>query len=86
MTTVNIADGKRDFSRLIQQSIESSEEIIVTRRGRPMAVIISYDQFQQLRRADGYRRIIEARQRFAAQGIQAEDVYAAAKADLEKRP
>lgn len=86
MTTINIAEGKRDFSRLIQQSVETSEEIIVTRRGKPMAVIISYEQFQQMRRQEGYRRIMQARQRFAAEGVRATDVYETTKADLEGRP
>ncbi|MFQ5441598.1 MAG: type II toxin-antitoxin system Phd/YefM family antitoxin, partial [Thermodesulfobacteriota bacterium] len=38
--TVTIADGKRDFSRLITEAAEKNEDIVVTKRGKPMAVII----------------------------------------------
>lgn len=66
MTKVNIVQGKRDFSRLIQLSNESDGEIIVTRRGIPVAVLISYDHYQRLNRLEGYRRILQTRKRFTA--------------------
>ena len=56
MTKVNIVQGKRDFSRLFQLSNESDGEIIVTRKGIPVAVLISYDHYQRLNRLEGYRR------------------------------
>ncbi len=50
MTTINIAEGKRDFSRLIRERVEKQEEVIVTRRGTPVAVLISYDAYRRLKR------------------------------------
>ncbi|MFZ1200949.1 MAG: type II toxin-antitoxin system Phd/YefM family antitoxin, partial [Desulfobacterales bacterium] len=75
MTNVNIVQGKRDFSRLIQMSNETDSEIIVTRRGAPVAVLISYDHYQRLKRVEGYRRILQARERFTSEGIRADEVY-----------
>jgi prevent-host-death family protein len=43
-TTVSIAEGKKGFSRLIQDASEKNEEIIVTKRGKPVAVIIAYNE------------------------------------------
>jgi prevent-host-death family protein len=86
MTTISIAEGKKDFSRLVQQTIQNNEEIVITRRGKPMAVLISHDQFQRLRKLEGYRRIIQARERFVSKGIRADEVYAESKELLEKRP
>ncbi|MBI4830106.1 MAG: type II toxin-antitoxin system Phd/YefM family antitoxin [Candidatus Lindowbacteria bacterium] len=37
--TVSVAEGKRDFSSLIREAVEKNEDIIVTKRGKPMAVI-----------------------------------------------
>jgi prevent-host-death family protein len=85
MTTISIAEGKRDFSRLIQRTVQSNEEIVITRRGKPMAVIISHDQFQRLRKLEGYRRVMQARERFISKGIRADKVYRESKALLEKR-
>jgi len=86
MTKVNIVQGKRDFSRLIQLSNESDGEIIVTRRGIPVAVLISYDHYQRLKRLEGYRRILQTRKRFTAEGIRANEVYKESRRLLEDRP
>ena len=86
MTKVNIAQGKRDFSRLIQLSNESDGEIIVTRRGTPVVVLISYDQYRRLKRLEGYRRILQARGRFASAGVRADEVYKESRRQLEEQP
>jgi prevent-host-death family protein len=39
-TTVSIAEGKKGFSRLIHDTEEKRKNTIVTRRGKPVAVII----------------------------------------------
>ena len=49
-TTVTIAEGKRDFSRLIKEAAEKNEDIVVTKRGKPMAVIVSYDEYRHSRK------------------------------------
>lgn len=86
MTTINIAQGKRDFSRLIQQSNDADEEIIVTRRGTPVAVLISYSHYQRLKRQEGYRRILSAREHFVAEGVRADEIYKESRKQLEERP
>ncbi|MCF8051232.1 MAG: type II toxin-antitoxin system Phd/YefM family antitoxin [Desulfobacterales bacterium] len=85
MTTINIAEGKLDFSRLIRESVEKEDEVIVTRRGTPVAVLISYDAYKRLKREEGYRRIMRARNRFTAGNIKAEDVYAESKEQLKTK-
>ena len=86
MTTINVAQGKRDFSRLIQLSNKNDEEIVVTRRGTPVAVLISYDHYQRLKRLEGYRRILRARERFVSEGVRADEVYAQSRRQLKERP
>lgn len=86
MTTVNIAEGKRDFSRLIRRSHGAGEEVIVTRRGTPVAVLISYEQYQRLKRLEGYRRIFRAREHFVAEGIRADEIYRESRKELRGRP
>lgn len=86
MTNVTIAEGKKNFSRLITTSMEKKEEILVTRRGRPVAVIIPYEQYQHSRKMEGYKKIMEARERFLKTGIKARSIFKESKKQLADRP
>ena len=85
-TTVSIAEGKKSFSRLIQDAFEKKEEIVVTKRGKPVAAIIPYEEYQHSKRVEGYRKIMEARKVFLRTGILADDVFEESRKELEKRP
>jgi len=85
-TTVSIAEGKKGFSRLVREAFEKKKEIIITKRGKPLAVILPYDEYQKSRRFEGYRKIMAARDLFAETGIKASDVYRESRKQLEERP
>ncbi len=84
-TTVNVAEGKKGFSRLIQDAFQKKEEIIITKRGKPVAVIVPYDEYQHSKKAEGYRKIMEARDAFLKTGISAGEIYKESRKQLEKR-
>ncbi len=83
--TVSIAEGKRGFSRLIEEASKTKENIVVTRRGKPVAVIVPYDEYQHSRRIEGYRKIIEAREIFMKTGLSADKVFKESRKQLEKK-
>ncbi len=85
-TTVSIAEGKKGFSRLIQDALGKKENIIITKRKKPVAVIVPYDEYQRSRRLEGYKKILESREAFSRTGLWAEGVYKESKKQLEKRP
>ena len=85
-TTVSIAEGKKAFSRLIQEASEKKDRIIVTKRNKPVAVIVSYDDYHRSLRLEGYKKIMEAREAFTKEGLQAIEVYKESKKQLERRP
>ncbi len=85
-TTVSIAEGKKGFSRLIHDTVEKRENTIVTRRGKPVAVIIPYDEYERNARREGYQNIMEAREAFLKAGIIADDVYRESRTQLEEKP
>lgn len=85
-TTVSIAEGKKGFSRLIQDASEKKDRIIVTKRRKPVAVIVPYDEYQRSMRLEGYKKILEARETFSKGGLQASEVYKESKKQLEGRP
>ena len=83
--TVTIAEGKKEFSRLIKEATEKKENIVVTRRGKPMAVIISYEEYQHSRKVGAYQKILDSREAFVKAGISADEVYRKSRKELEKR-
>jgi prevent-host-death family protein len=85
-TTVSIAEGKKGFSRLIQDASEKKEEIIVTKRGKPVAVIMAYDEHLHSRKLEGYRMIMEGRETFLRSGLRADAIYRESRKQLEKKP
>lgn len=85
-TTVSIAEGKKGFSRLIQETSEKKDRIIVTKRRKPVAVIVPYDEYQRTLRLEGYQKIMEARETFSKGGLKASEVYKESKKQLEERP
>jgi len=83
-TTVSVAEGKKGFSRFIQNALEKREEIIITKRGKPVAVIVPYEEYQRSKKIEGYRKIMEAREAFLKAKVRAEEVFRESKRQLEK--
>jgi prevent-host-death family protein len=84
-TTVSVAEGKKSFSRLIQDALERNDEFIVTKRGKPVAAIVSYEDYLRSRRKEGLRKIMEARAEFLKSGVSAGEAYRESKKQIEKR-
>jgi prevent-host-death family protein len=84
-STVSIAEGKKGFSRLIEDTRKNKEEIIVTKRGKPIAVIVPFEEYQRSKRVEGFRKILEAREVFLKVGLKADDVVRESRKQLEKR-
>ena len=84
-TTVSIAEGKKGFSRLIQGALDKKEKVIITKRQKPVAVIIPYDEYQRSQQFEGYKKIMEVRGAFLKAGVKAKDVYKESKKQLEDR-
>jgi prevent-host-death family protein len=85
-TSVSVAEGKKGFSRLIKDALEKKEEIVVTKRGIPVAVILPYEEYQHAKRIGGYKKIIETREVFLKANISADEVFKESKKQLERRP
>lgn len=83
--SVSVAEGKKGLSRLIKDAVEKKEEIVVTKRGKPVAVILSYEEYQRSKRIEGYKKIMEARAAFLKANIPAEEIYGESRRQLEKR-
>jgi len=85
-TTVSIAEGKKGLSGLVRAAEEKNREFILTRRGKPVAALISYGDYLASRKEEARRRIMEARAAFEKAGVKACEIHAESKRQLHKRP
>jgi len=85
MLKVNITEGKRDFTKIIQSLEKRGKEIIVTKRGEPVAVIISYEQFKSLKRLSDWVNMVEIAEKMKRKGLKAKDLYETSRKELEER-
>jgi prevent-host-death family protein len=83
--SVGIAEGKRDLSRLIKTANAKKLDIVLTNRGKPVAVLVPYPEYRRSRRAESYQRVMEARNVFVSAGVRADEVYRETKSQLEKK-
>jgi prevent-host-death family protein len=82
---ISIAEGKKRFSSLVGDAVEEKKEFIVTKRGKPVAVIVPYDEYKQAKRLEGYKKILDAREVFAKSGVLSDEVFKDSRKQLEKK-
>jgi prevent-host-death family protein len=84
--TISIAEGKKRFSSLVSDALEEKKEFVITKRGKPVAVIVPYDEYKQAKRLEGYKKILDVREAFAKSGVSADEVFKESREQLEKKP
>lgn len=83
---VSFSEAKRHFNSLIEEIYKNKEKTVVTKRGKPVVVIVPYDEYKHSKRVEGVRKIMEARAAFLKAGVEAEEIYKESKKQLEKKP
>jgi antitoxin YefM len=48
MVTTSLADVRRRFSYYVQSAASTHERVVITKRGRPVAVLMSIDDLESL--------------------------------------
>jgi len=46
MNTISVSEAKMKLSALVESVKETDEEIVITKNGRPVAVLVSPDEFE----------------------------------------
>jgi prevent-host-death family protein len=78
---VSIVEAKSGFSRLIKHARE--EPVIITRRGRPEAVILPFAQYERLRRLAAYSSMVRLSRELEDVDVTATELYRASRCELE---
>lgn len=81
----SIAEGKKNFSKIIKASEEKKEAITISRRGKPVAMIVPYEEYHKSRKKEALRQIQEARAVYSKSGISAKEVYEISKGMLDEK-
>jgi prevent-host-death family protein len=84
-TSVGVAEGKKSLSRLVEDAHRKNEETIITKRGKPVAVIIPYEEYKSKKKLEGKRKIMEAREAFLRTGLSATEIFKESKKQRKKR-
>ena len=82
---ISIAEGKKNFSKIIRALEEVNQRIIISRRGRPVAIIFPYEEFEKNKKKEALKRITELRLIYRQSGITANEVYEISRNGLEKK-
>lgn len=85
ISNISIAEGKKNFSKIIRASEEKNQKIIISRRGRPVAIIFPYEEFEKNRKKEALKKITELRLIYRRSRINAYEVYEISRNELEKR-
>jgi prevent-host-death family protein len=81
---VSIAQARRELSQILKQIRRAP--VVVTRRGRPDAVILSFQEYERLRRLRAYLKMMHLSRELEKCGATASELYDLARRDLEERP
>ena len=82
---VSIAEGKKNFAKIIRASEEKHQKIIVSRRGNPVAVILPYEEHMKNRKREALIKIEEARAVYHRSEMRAEEVYEISRKELQNK-
>lgn len=87
-TTMSKAIGIREaiphFARLIKE-VENGEEVIITRRGLPVATIMPFERAEAVKRKLAYLRTVELSAQLANSDFDAQKLAREAREELEAR-
>ncbi len=82
---VSIAEGKKNFAKIIRTAEEKHQEIIVSRRGNPVAVILPYEVHRKNRKREALLKIEEARAVYHQSEMHAEEIYQISREELNNK-
>jgi len=81
MLDVSIADAHNRLSALLKTAQKSP--VRLTSRGKPVGVLLSFEDYERLRRAEALSQVIELSHSLRDSGVSASELYQASRRELE---
>lgn len=82
--SIGVREAIPQFTKLLKE-VERGEEIIITRRGVPVAIIVPFAMAESVKRKLAYLRTVELSAELQDVAIEAQTLVRRAREDLEAR-
>jgi prevent-host-death family protein len=83
MVNVPIAEAHNRLSALLKKVQKSP--IVLTRRGKPVGVLLSPEEYDRLRQFEAYSQVVRLSRSLRESGVTAAELYRASRDELESR-
>ena len=80
---ISIAEARNRLSYWLRQ-VERGKTVRITRRGKPVGVIIGPDEYERLRQVHAYLEMLSISRTLRESEITAEELYRASRDELEQ--
>lgn len=81
MINIPISEAHNRLSSLLKKVQKSP--ILITRRGKPVGVILSPEEYERLRQFEAYNSVLQLSQTLRESGVSAADLYQDSRRELE---
>ena len=79
-----IVEGKRDFTSIVKKVSEDAEDIVITKRGKPVVVLLSYKEYKEIKRLRSYLKMLQISEGLKKCEITATQIYEESRKELER--
>jgi prevent-host-death family protein len=80
---ISVAEAHNRLSRWLKEVADGP--VTITRRGKPVGVIISPEEYARLRQVQAYLQMLRISGSLQDSGITADDLFRASRTELEER-
>lgn len=84
MMSINVSRAKANFLDIIRRA-ENNEDIVIEKKGYPVAAILSYREYTDLKRVRDYLAMQKIHQAARNTGITAREIYEESRRQLEAK-
>ena len=81
---VTIVEGKRDFTSIVKKVSENAEDIVITKRGKPVVVLLSYREYKEVKRLRSYLKMLQISESLKKYQITATQIYEESRKELDR--
>jgi prevent-host-death family protein len=81
---VSVAEAHDCLSQLLKEA--QDHPVTITRRGEPVAVLVSAEEYEHLKRVRAYLEMLRLSELLRDRGVTASELFEASRSELEDRP
>ena len=79
-----IVEGKRDFTSIVKKVSEDAQDVVITKKGKPVVVLLSYKEYKKIKRLRSYLKMLQISESLKKCEITATQIYEESRKELER--